>query len=98
MARFVTGLRVVAALAAGAAGMPWRCFFLANLAGALVWASSMALLGYFFGHTWQKLHHWLGWASWILLGGVVLIVALRFVLVRLPWPGRRTNEKPRSDL
>src|SRR5438552_1538540 len=58
-ARFITGLRVVGALAAGTAGMAWSRFLVANAAGALAWATSMSLLGYFFGHSWELLHHWL---------------------------------------
>jgi membrane protein DedA with SNARE-associated domain len=90
VARFVTGLRVVAALAAGTAGMPWPRFLLANAAGALVWASTISLLGYFFGRSWQLLHHWLSWGSWIILGCVVLAVGLWHLRVRLRQRGQRT--------
>jgi membrane protein DedA with SNARE-associated domain len=82
LARFITGLRVVAALAAGTAGMPWRRFVLANAAGALVWATTVSLLGYFFGRSWQLLHHWLGWGSWIILACVLFIVGLRHLWIR----------------
>src|SRR5712692_10727522 len=58
-ARFITGLRVVGALAAGTAGMAWSHFLVANAAGALAWATAMSLLGYFFGHSWELLHKWL---------------------------------------
>src|SRR5437868_5766141 len=68
VARFVTGLRVVIAPAAGAAGMPWSRFFPANAAGAFAWACAVALLGYFFGRSWELLHHGLTWGSWIILG------------------------------
>src|SRR6266849_241717 len=43
-ARFVTGLRVFAALFAGAARMHWRTFALYNLAGAVLWAVAITLL------------------------------------------------------
>ena len=46
-ARFISGLRVVGALAAGTAGMPWGRFVVANATGAIAWAVSMSLLGYF---------------------------------------------------
>jgi membrane-associated protein len=82
-ARFVSGLRVVAALAAGTAGMHWPRFLGANAAGALVWAVTMALLGYFFGHSWELLHRWLGRGGVILLGVVLLLVGLPYVLRRL---------------
>ncbi|HMC66422.1 MAG TPA: DedA family protein, partial [Gemmataceae bacterium] len=82
-ARFITGLRVVGALAAGTAGMPWRRFLLANAAGALAWSVTMSLLGYFFGHSWEILHKVLGRGGMILLGSIVLLVGLPYVLRRL---------------
>jgi membrane protein DedA with SNARE-associated domain len=84
LGRFVTGLRVVVALAAGTSGMPWSRFLPANAAGALAWASAVGLLGYFFGRSWQLLHHWLSWGSWIVLGGAVLAAVLLYL-----WRGRR---------
>jgi membrane-associated protein len=78
-ARFITGIRVVASLAAGAAGMHWWRFFIANVCGAIVWAMTTALLGYFFGQSWQLLHVWLGRGALVLLGGVVLLVGLVYL-------------------
>jgi len=76
IARFVTGLRVFAALCAGAARMRWRTFALYNLAGALPWAVVITLLGFFFGQSWELLHRWIGRASEIVGGAVVLVFAL----------------------
>ncbi len=79
-ARFITGLRVVAALAAGTAGMHWTRFFIANAAGALAWATTMSLLGYFFGHSWELLHKWLGRGALIVLGCLIIVVGLPLLL------------------
>jgi membrane-associated protein len=87
-ARFVAGLRVVVAPAAGTAGMPWPRFFAANAAGALAWATAVGLLGYFFGRSWEVLHHGLNWGAWIVLGGVLLAVGLRYLWRRRPEGGR----------
>ena len=92
--RFVTGLRVVVGLAAGTAGMPWSRFFLANAAGAFAWASAVAFLGYFFGRSWQLLHHWLTWGSWIMLGCSALAAVLLRLWVRV---GRRRRHMSQSD-
>ncbi len=89
-ARFITGLRVVAALAAGTAGMSWPRFFLANAAGALAWAVAIGLLGYFFGRSWGLLHHWLSWGAWVILGCALLGVGLWHLWVR--W-----RKRPRSS-
>jgi membrane protein DedA with SNARE-associated domain len=87
VARFVTGLRVLAAPAAGVAGMHWPRFFAANAAGALAWASAVSLLGYFFGRSWEALHHGLSWGAWIILGALLLVLGLRYL-----W--RRTWKRP----
>ena len=44
LGRFVPGVRVVAAVLAGAAAMPWPRFALYNVAGAFVWAATVASL------------------------------------------------------
>jgi membrane-associated protein len=82
-ARFIAGLRVVGALAAGTAGMPWGRFLVANACGALAWATTMSLLGYFFGHSWELLHHYLGRGAIILLGTAVVLIGLPYLLRRL---------------
>src|SRR5262249_2307515 len=38
VARFITGLRVFAALLAGASKMPWRVFVIYNVLGAILWS------------------------------------------------------------
>lgn len=48
--RFVAVLRVLAAFLAGVNCMPWGRFFLANLAGAIVWSGAFGLGAYFLGH------------------------------------------------
>jgi len=40
--RWIPGVRVVAAVMAGATEMPWRRFAVANALGAVAWASSVA--------------------------------------------------------
>jgi membrane-associated protein len=81
--RFITGLRVVGAVAAGTAGMPWTRFLVANASGALAWAVAMTLLGYFFGHSWELLHYYIGRGGLILLGTVVVFIGLPYLLRRL---------------
>jgi membrane protein DedA with SNARE-associated domain len=86
-ARFVTGLRVVAALAAGTSAMAWPRFILANAGGAIAWAVCMTLLGFFGGHSWQTLHRWLGRGGLIVVGSIVLIIGFPYLwrqMRRLP--------------
>ena len=76
-ARFISGLRMICALAAGAAAMPFGYFFLGNAIGAFLWATAMSLLGFYFGTSWKALHYWLGWGSWIVLGCILVVFGLR---------------------
>jgi membrane protein DedA with SNARE-associated domain len=91
VSRFVAGLRVVAALAAGTSGMHWTKFFIANVAGAGAWAVTMSCLGYFFGQSWDRLHKWMGRGALLLVGCAILLVGLPYLLRRLrrlpsvPW-------------
>jgi membrane-associated protein len=78
-ARFVTGLRVVAAMAAGTSKMTWPRFFVANASGAAAWAVCMGLLGYFFGQSFEVLHKWLGRGALVILACVVVPVGLLYL-------------------
>lgn len=80
--RFITGVRVICAMAAGAAGMSWERFVLANAGGALAWATVISLAGYFFGASWKILHHWLGWGAWMILGAIALVIIVRHLTSR----------------
>jgi membrane protein DedA with SNARE-associated domain len=51
LGRFVPGVRVVAAVLAGAGAMPWPRFALYNLSGAFVWAATVASLASLVGPT-----------------------------------------------
>ncbi len=73
VARFITGLRVVAGPLAGASKMPWRIFFVYNIAGAILWSIAITLLGYFFGHSLPLLIKWLRLSGTLLLIGAVVI-------------------------
>ena len=54
--RFVALLRILAAFLAGLNRMPWRSFLLANAAGAVLWAITFGLGGYYFGRLLFQLH------------------------------------------
>jgi membrane-associated protein len=78
-ARFITGLRVVAALVAGTAGMAWPHFLLANAAGAASWATAISLLGYWFGRSWEAIHRWLGWGGLVVCVGIIVLITLVYI-------------------
>ena len=87
VARFITGLRVFAALLAGASRkMPWRVFLAYNLAGAALWAVVITLLGYLFGQSLPLLVKWVG------RSGTILLIAL-IVIAVIIWRIRRHRKR-----
>ena len=76
VARFITGLRVFAALLAGASKMRWRVFFVYNVAGALLWSIVITTLGYLFGQSLPLLVKWVGRSGTILLIVAIVIVVI----------------------
>ena len=96
VARFITGLRVFAAVFAGASRMRWRTFFLFNVSGAIVWAVVISILGNVFGHSWPILEKWIGRSGVIMLVAamVIAVVAWRVHVHR----ERRTTEESEFDL
>ncbi len=73
VARFITGLRVFAALLAGASKMPWRIFFVFNVAGAILWSVVITTLGYLFGSSLPLLIKWVGRSGTVLLISAVVM-------------------------
>lgn len=78
--RFITGLQTVVSLFAGVSRMPWWEFFLFNLVGAVAWAVTYGLLGYFFGASWTLLEHWVGHAGLFLLVTIALVFLVMLAL------------------
>jgi undecaprenyl-diphosphatase len=77
--RFIGFLRALAPFAAGSSRMPYRSFLMFNVLGAILWASSFVLLGYFFGQSWQLAERWIGRASAIVGGTLLVLFALIWV-------------------
>lgn len=84
VARFITGLRVFAALLAGASNMRWRTFLFYNVTGAILWSIVITSLGYIFGQSLPILIQWVGRSGTILLiaGVIGAIIAWRIYRFR----------------
>ncbi len=70
LGRFVPVVRSVGCILAGIAHMPWRRFFVYDLAGAFVWAAGHSILGYAIGASYER------WKKYLTPGGVVFLVVL----------------------
>ncbi|WP_205776057.1 DedA family protein [Micromonospora tulbaghiae] len=80
--RWVAVLRAVVPVLAGTAGMRWPVFLRANLAGGLVWATAVAVLGYLGAASYRYLERELGIGEWVLLTLIAAAVASRVWWVR----------------
>jgi len=82
VARFITGLRVLGALLAGASRLTWSRFLVFNALGAFVWATTFGLVGYALGYSWLALEQWIGRSGLILLALVSAIGGLAILRAR----------------
>ncbi len=70
VARFITGLRVFAALIAGVGRMKYRRFFFFNVSGAILWATVIALIGYYFGQGRETMSAYFKYIDEVILGAI----------------------------
>jgi membrane-associated protein len=84
--RFISVLRALVPAVAGDARLPYWTFLRWNAAGAVIWAIVHVGIGYLAGNSYEAVEHYVGRASWVVLGLVVL-VAVVLVL-------RRRNRAP----
>lgn len=80
VARFVTGLRVIAAILAGGSGMAWLRFAAFNAAGVVTWSVAVASAGYLLGESWERLERLIGDTGLMLL--ILVLAAGGFFVLR----------------
>jgi membrane-associated protein len=86
--RFISPLRTLVPGLAGMGGMGYREFAVFNIAGGLLWAAAVAILGYLAGAGYHAVEQRLGLGSEIVLG----LVALAGVVT---WLRRRSRRHDR---
>ncbi len=98
LARFLPGLRAPAFLLAGATGLPYRRFLLADAAAAWIPAMGMTWLGFRFGP--QVLADVRGGLRWLLLAAVVValgVLGVRWVRRRAAVRAARVVQAPEGE-
>lgn len=81
-AKFIPGLSTVAAPIAGQAGMSYSSFLAYDLAGALIWSTTVTLIGKFFGDVLKQHPEALSWLAHF-AGVLFLLVIAGFLLNRI---------------
>jgi membrane protein DedA with SNARE-associated domain/membrane-associated phospholipid phosphatase len=76
---FLHLLRALMPFMAGASGMPYLRFVFYNTLGCVLWATIFAVLGYFFGQSWELVERSAGRAGAVLGAFVLLLVALSLI-------------------
>jgi membrane protein DedA with SNARE-associated domain len=77
VARFITGLRMFSGIVAGSFKMPYLRFLAFDFSGAVIWATTICSVGFFFGSNWERLVHLVKEFDWFILSVMGLgIVAL----------------------
>jgi membrane protein DedA with SNARE-associated domain len=72
-ARYIFGLRTIAGPVAGALGMEWKKFLVANILGAATWVTCIAMSGYLFANKFQSFAGFIEKVSWGITGGIFLV-------------------------
>ena len=75
--RWTALLRALVPAAAGMAKLPYRTFAIWNITGGILWATTMAVAGYFAGNAYQRLEKYIGDGALALLAVVIIVVVVR---------------------
>lgn len=73
--RLVPGIRILIAVPAGLARMPFLQYLIFSLIGAYIWCTAMIGLGYAIGHEWPAIAKLIGGYVPYFLAGLALLVA-----------------------
>jgi membrane protein DedA with SNARE-associated domain len=77
--RVMPGIRTLINIPAGLARMPFITFFVATFIGAYIWCTLLIGAGYFLGHEWTLISHYLKqYFPYLLAGGLAVIAAYVF--------------------
>jgi LPXTG-motif cell wall-anchored protein len=84
VARFITGLRMFSGIFAGSFKMSYLRFLVFDFSGAVIWATVICCVGYFFGSNWDRVVHLVKDFNWIVLSllGIGIVAGGIFFYLR----------------
>ena len=74
--RFVYGVRNITPIMLGISGVSYKKFFILNIIGAAVWATSFTYGGYYAGKTFLAIVAWVGHGIFYVIVGILALAAL----------------------
>ncbi|MBU3668346.1 MAG: DedA family protein [Candidatus Taylorbacteria bacterium] len=75
--RFFGPLRAILSIIAGMAKMSFAKFNFYNILGAVIWVNLYVLIGFFFGHEWRKIDHFVSkFTKEVLILGVFIVIVV----------------------
>lgn len=80
--RLVPVVRTLISLPAGLTRMPLAPFLLYSAVGSAVWTSALGLAGVLLGRQFPAVDRYVGWATWVIIGGAVVWYIFRVVRPR----------------
>jgi membrane protein DedA with SNARE-associated domain len=81
LGRFATYVRAFIPVVAGISGMNYRIFLFYNFVGGVLWATAIASIGYFFGHSWDRISRILG-VAWTIVLSLAVVGIVVFLILR----------------
>jgi len=96
LGRFIGPIRAVIPFIAGLSRMKPKQFYFWNVVSAILWASTILLLGYFFGHTWNLVEVWSGRVGIFLAIMLLFLICAYFVEKFLLTKGKQLLEIVKS--
>lgn len=81
--RFLAGTRSVISLTAGMVKMKVSSTILSSTVSSLLWNFVLLWFGWFVNENWQTIGHYLNIYGWIILIGLIMLFAARFIYQKL---------------
>jgi len=79
LSKLAHGVGAIILVAAGASGMPFGKFIFYNFVGSIPKSLALMIVGYFFGHAYNKINEYFDSAGLAILGITILAIIIYFI-------------------